>query len=50
MRHNTEPTNHKCLTAVVVAVFLCFVAMVAWQADKENDAAIRFQLIFSNRT
>lgn len=49
MRHPTQPTNHSRLIAAIVAFILCFVTMVAIQADRDNDFQIRLQLL-SNRT
>lgn len=44
MRHPTEPTNHRCLTAVVVGLLVCFAGYIALQSDHDNDTQIRLQM------
>lgn len=46
MRHPTEPANHKCLTATVLAVFVAFAALIAareWSAH--DDQALRLAML-----
>lgn len=44
MRHQSQPANHKCLTAVVVGLLVCFALYIGLRSDHDNDRSIRLQM------